>query len=322
MKRILSVFLALIAVLTLVACGEKDPEPRTYMADGKYTAYTTGLNYGNPQITWVTVTIENDEIKSFYIDQLQSNAPGEWKTQTKKELGFKYGMHCYTVGNGAYSGGVNDSNVDAYAADIKAAGKLEWHEQAALIETHFLTTLDVTTDGAGIIQGITGVTIADNDYIALAKQAVENAKAGIVNTFKADVYEGFAILTSAQAKVNAEGKITEVKIDELQSGVAEDTFSWNTQTKQQLGYKYGMHQYDLGIYANLKDDANAEALEQYKAAVAENGKLEWFQQVDALAAAWLGGANVSNIASVSGVTISDTGYSAVLAALLTEGWTR
>ena len=60
----------------------------------------------------------------------------------------------------------------------------------------------------------------------------------------------------------------------------------------------------------------------YKAYLKENSKLEWFEQVDALAAAWLGGANVSNISSVTGVTISDSGYSKVLAALLSEGWTR
>ena len=92
MKRILSVFLVLIAVLTLVACGEKE-EPRTYMADGQYTAFVAHDNYGKPQLTWVTVTIENDEIKSFYIDQLQSNSASEWKSQTKKELGFGYRMH-------------------------------------------------------------------------------------------------------------------------------------------------------------------------------------------------------------------------------------
>ena len=310
MKRILSVFLVLIAVLTLVACGEKE-EPRTYMADGQYTAFVAHDNYGKPQLTWVTVTIENDEIKSFYIDQLQSNSASEWKSQTKKELKFGYRMH-----------GQYDLSEDDYVAYLRAEGKLEWHEQADLIEKHFLTTLDVTTDSEGKIQGITNVSIADNQYIALAKQAVENAKAGIVNTFKAGIYDGSAIVTSAQAKVNAEGKIVEVKVDELQSTVTEGAFKWNAQTKQQLGYKYGMHQYTAGIYANLKDDANAEALAQYTAWVAENGKLEWFQQVDALAAAWLGGANVSDISTVSGVTIADTGYSEVLAKLLSEGWSR
>ncbi len=297
MKKILSIFLALVAVLSLVSC-KKDPEPRTYVADGKYTAFVAHDNSGSPQLTWVTVTIENDEIKSFYIDQLQG-AKDAWKEKTKKELGFGYRMH-----------GQWGLSEDEYIEYLDENDLLEWHEQADLIEKHFLTTLDVTTDSKGKIQGISGVTIADNQYIALAKQAVENAKAGIVNTFVANTYSGLVNLTSAQAKINAEGKITEVKIDELQSAVAEEVWNWKTQTKQQLGFAYRMHgQWTLSE-------------EEYKTYLTENEKLEWFQQVDALAAAWLGGANVSDIKTVSGVSIADSGYSAVLAALLSEGWTR
>ena len=159
MKKILSLFLALVAVLSLVSC--KEEEPRTYVVDGEFTAYVAHDNDGPLQLTWVTVTIENDEIKSFYIDQLQSKN-GQWNEKTKKELGYAYRMH---------------------------------------------------------------------------------------------------------------------------------------------------QQWDLSE-------------DEYKAYLKENSKLEWFEQVDALAAAWLGGANVSNISSVTGVTISDSGYSKVLAALLSEGWTR
>ncbi len=288
MKKILSLFLALVAVLSLVSC--KKDEPRTYVVDGEFTAYVAHEYNGAIQLTWVTVTIENDEVKSYFIDQLQSK-DGQWNQQTKKELGYAYRMH-----------GQFGLSEDDYKAYLKQEGKLEWFEQAKLIEDHFLTTLEVTTNEAGTIQGIAGVTIADNEYISLAKKAVENAKAGIVNVFDPNMYGTDLNLTSATAKVNAEGKIVEVKIDELQSKEGK----WLGQTKQQLGYKYGMHQYTAGIYANLKDDANAEALAQYTAWVAENGQLEWFQQVDALAAAWLGGANVSDISTVSGVTIKDT----------------
>ena len=95
MKKILSLFLALVAVLSLVSC--KKDEPRTYVVDGEFTAYVAHDNEGALQLTWVTVTIENDEIKSFYIDQLQSKN-GQWNEKTKKELGYKYGMHQYTAG--------------------------------------------------------------------------------------------------------------------------------------------------------------------------------------------------------------------------------
>ena len=292
MKKILSLFLALVAVLSLVSC--KKDEPRTYVVDGEFTAYVAHDNHGAIQLTWVTVTIENDEVKSYFIDQLQSK-DGQWNQQTKKELGYAYRMH-----------GQFGLSEDDYKAYLKQEGKLEWFEQAKLIEDHFLTTLEVTTNEAGTIQGIAGVTIADNEYISLAKKAVENAKAGIVNVFDPNMYGTDLNLTSATAKVNAEGKIVEVKIDELQSKEGK----WLEQTKQQKGYAYRMHgQWDL-----------SEA--DYKAYLKENSKLEWFEQVDALAAAWLGGANVSNISSVTGVTIADSGYSKVLAALLSEGWTR
>lgn len=285
MKKILSLFLALVAVLSLVSC--KKDEPRTYVVDGEFTAYVAHDNDGPLQLTWVTVTIENDEIKSFYIDQLQSKN-GQWNEKTKKELGYAYRMH-----------GQWDLSEDEYKAYLKENDKLEWFEQAKLIEDHFLTTLEVTTNNEGYIQGITNVSIKDNQYIALAKKAVENAKAGIVNVFDANMYGTDLNLTSASAKVNAEGKITEVKIDELQSkeGI------WLTQTKQQLGTNYGMS----------------------AAAIDKNGDgvtLEWYEQADAIAAAWLNGANVSNISTVSGVSISDNGYTKVLNALLEEGWTR
>ena len=285
MKKILSLFLALVAVLSLVSC--KKDEPRTYVVDGEFTAYVAHDNDGPLQLTWVTVTIENDEIKSFYIDQLQSKN-GQWNEKTKKELGYAYRMH-----------GQWDLSEDEYKAYLKENDKLEWFEQAKLIEDHFLTTLEVTTNNEGYIQGITNVSIKDNQYIALAKKAVENAKAGIVNVFDANMYGTDLNLTSASAKVNAEGKITEVKIDELQSKEGK----WLTQTKQQLGTNYGMS----------------------AAAIDKNGDgvtLEWYEQADAIAAAWLNGANVSNISTVSGVSISDNGYSKVLNALLEEGWTR
>ena len=67
-------------------------------------------------------------------------------------------------------------------------------------------------------------------------------------------------LTSATAKVNAEGKITEVKIDELQSKEG----NWLEQTKQQKGYAYRMH--------GQRDLSEAD----YKAYLKENDKLEWF----------------------------------------------
>ena len=49
MKRILSIFLAIIAVFSLVACKPEEDKPaaRTYVADGKYTAFSNGSVVNN-----------------------------------------------------------------------------------------------------------------------------------------------------------------------------------------------------------------------------------------------------------------------------------
>ena len=305
MKKILSFLFLLVVAFSLVACRDKGgddnggstPAVRTYVADGKYTAFTHSLNYGKPQLTWVTVTIENDQIKSFYIDQLQSGAEG-WNEKTKKELGYLYAMFP-ALGNPA-------EDLEGYKAALEAEGKLEWFQQAELIEKHFLTTLDVATDESGHIQGITGVTIADNDYIALAKKAVENAKAGIVTTFEA----GKNQVAFATAKVDKDGKLSNVVLDvrQITNG------AWREQTKQELGYLYAM-------FPALGNPA--EDLEGYKAALKEAGKLEWFEQAALIVEGWLNGTITGeDITVVTGVTIKNSSYTNVLNALVADGWKK
>ncbi len=290
MKKILSFLFLLVVAVSLVACRDKDgddtPAARTYVVDGQFTAIAANDNHGAPQLTWVTVTIENDQIKSFYIDQLQTK-DGAWNAKTKKELGYAYRMH-----------GQWTLSEEEYIAYLQENNKKEWFEQAALIEAQLLVSTDVAVNAEGYIQGISGVSIADNDYIALAKKAVENAKAGIINTFVANVYNGSINLVLASGKVNAEGKIVEAKLDERQTKDG----AWNAKTKQELGTDYGM--------SAAKIDKNGDGI-----------TLEWFEQANAITTAWLAGSNISDITSVSGVTITDNDYNTVLAKLA-QGWTK
>ena len=197
-------------------------------------------------------------------------------------------------------------DLEGYKAALEAEGKLEWFQQAELIEKHFLTTLDVATDESGHIQGITGVTIADNDYIALAKKAVENAKAGIVTAFEA----GKNQVAFATAKVDKDGKLSNVVLDvrQITNG------AWREQTKQELGYLYAM-------FPALGNPA--EDLEGYKAALKEAGKLEWFEQAALIVEGWLNGTITGeDITVVTGVTIKNSSYTNVLNALVADGWKK
>ena len=267
-KRLLVVVVALFGVFTLAACkGE-----RTYKADGVYLAFSAGENDGAPQVTVVKVTIENDKIKEFYIDCLQSTAVKDeesnvtgyaFKEKTKKELGYDYRMH---------DGGRTMTD-EEYREYLEEEGKLEWFEQAALIEKHFVEHgTDLTTDDDGYIQNVTGVTIADSDYSKLAKAAVDNAKAGKILSWTAYASGSQVNLVWAEGTVDAKGKLTSLKIDTLQGEVSDGIFAWNDKSKQELKYDYRMH-----------DRERTMSDEEYREYLEEEGKLEWFEQADLLA---------------------------------------
>src|SRR5690554_4028382 len=173
-KKLLLVFVALFAVVTLAACDPtEEPVERTFVADGVYTAFSEELtNAGGPQITWVSVTIENDEITAFYIDVIQSaqtkNAEDvvtgfAFNAQSKKELGYAYRMH-----------GQRSLTEAEYITWLEENEKLEWFEQAALIEAFMVENGPAAvTKTEDVIDNIATVTIKDA-YTVLAAQAVQN----------------------------------------------------------------------------------------------------------------------------------------------------
>src|SRR5690554_8081673 len=126
MKRFMSVFVIALLSVALLACGKKE-----FAHDGTFLAVEAGDNYGAAMVTWVEVVVEDGKIKSFNIDALQGkieDGKHVWNEKSKKELAYDYRMH---------DPARSMSEAD-YKTWLKENNKLEWFEQANLIEAHFL----------------------------------------------------------------------------------------------------------------------------------------------------------------------------------------
>ncbi|AUD63043.1 hypothetical protein BK010_05360 [Tenericutes bacterium MO-XQ] len=283
MKKVFLLLILAVATFTLFGCNSSE-----YKVDGEFLAYEVSIHRNAPMVTMVSVTIEDGEVVAFNIDARQGRATQTegadttedtsddkwsytWNAKTKKELGDDYGM----VANGG-----------AIA---------EWYEQAALIEAYMLENgVDsVEVDADTVITNITGVTIKDGGYTALAAEALELAKAG---KFQA-VYCTSDDLVIATMMVDEKGVATDLVLDVLQGRPDGATFAWRDQTKQELGLEYGM-----------KDASTI-------------GK-EWFEQADAIAAyVFENGADSiqvnedGDITNITGASVGDSGYSEVFALL-------
>jgi hypothetical protein len=282
MKKLLMALLAVFLLVGMTACGEDatTEAPRTYAADGVYTAFEVDVHYGAPMVTEVSVTIENDEITGFYIDARQSTFDDDnkvvWNAETKKELGDRYGM--------VERGGAT----------------LEWYEQAELIEAAWLANGydSVTIDGEGDIDNVANVTISDGGYIALAAEAVQQAIDGVLKSYVVTAaHDGTADITWAELTVNEDGEATDLVLDTLQSSieVVEGTaaLTWDAETKQEKGDRYGMVDYS-------------------------DATLEWYEQANLITDYVLANGLptdfvVGNVDDLSAVTITTSDYEVVLA---------
>lgn len=258
MKKILLVFVALLATIALFGCKQRE-----FKYDGTFLAYELSVRETaqvatnqTPQVVFVTVTVENDKIVGYQIDTRQAtkaNSAGAeetpnfswtWNQKTKRELGFDYNM------KGA------------------SAIEKEWFEQAEAIEAFWLENgLDaVETNATGYITNITGASMRDA-YTEVAKAAVENAKLGKF----VSIYTSGTDFYFAEMTLDKKGKIDTLVIDVLQStrSASAGTFEWNPKTKQELGNDYGMKGSDGYAFVD-------------GAWVKQDGlkcTLEWFEQV-------------------------------------------
>ena len=310
-KSFLLIVLCFAMLFTLASC-KKD---RTYAADGQYLAYSIE-GATKPEVTFVTVTIKDDKLVDVDINTIQSNtlknAEGattgyEFKAESKKELGYKYYM---------FPAAGLDKNSPTFEADYKAwlaaNGKKEWFEQVEIIEAEILAngTAGIVVNESGKFENLAGVTVSDHHYVALAEQAIANAKAGkkvAIATHDDD-------LVIATADVNEKGELSNVLLDTVQGQFSNGAWSFKAQSKQQLGYKY----YMFPAAGLDKNSASFEA--DYKAWLAANGKKEWFEQAALIVSAWEANHSLvptnGKFPNVAGVTISDNCYIEVLNGLL------
>lgn len=275
MKKIGLLLLVVIASLTLLGCNNSE-----FKVDGEFTAFKESVHSNAPQVTMVTVKIEDGEIVDFTIDAIQgkrtqtagANTPDDttddtytfaFNADSKRDLGFNYKMHYNT-----YKATDETDTLAEYQTWLTANNKKEWFQQADLIEAAWLANgVDsVTKNAQGDIDNVAGVTISDNDYIALAAEAVELAKAGKFQALIAtadDIY-------SASMVVSARGKVSDLIIDTLQGTPAGANFAWNAKTKQELGNDYAMK----GV-----GPKNTFASGTWTASATEKTTLEWYEQV-------------------------------------------
>lgn len=159
MRKVLMLFFVAFAAFTLFGCNSSE-----YKVDGEFLAYEAQVHSTTikvdgvsvpvkvPQVTYVTVTIENGEIAGYNIDVRQGKVTFDttseefewaWNDKTKKELGDDYNMVKFG---------------DAIS---------EWYVQAELIEAYWLENgVDsVTVNDDNKIDNVAGVTIKDGGYM-------------------------------------------------------------------------------------------------------------------------------------------------------------
>ena len=326
MKKFTVLLVALFTLVVVAGCNGNTTEaptteapttvePREFVYDGEFTAYSVGIHSNAPMVTTVTVTIENDEITAYYIDARQGKAtqtagtetPDDtsddtwsyaWNELTKKELGDDYNMVTY---GGAIA---------------------EWYEQAALIEAYWLANGydSVTVDENNVIDNVSGVTIKDGDYTTLAAAAVQLAKDGKMQAILCTSDD----LYIATMTVDAEGDFSDLLLDVLQGAPDGATFAWKDQTKQELGDAYGMK--GVGDGYTFTDGAWV--------ASGTKATLEWYEQValitdyveangwneDLAAIASRGGTidGTTLLDDLAGVTVRSQSYYDVLADLFAK----
>lgn len=212
MKKVFSALLLFFLAFVVVGCKPQEEEvERTYKTDGVYVAWSLdtstsdlllpdGTKYMNPSeatvkvnvpvLTLVKVEIRDDKIVDFYIDELQSKAVAStvdengfvdkvdfaFNAQTKKELEYGYGME-------------------------QRAAMGEWFIQATIMENNWLASGDV--------EALASITITQDEYVALAEEAVQKAKDGKASAVYATGYTVHFV----EADVDENGKLGDVTLN-------------------------------------------------------------------------------------------------------------
>jgi major membrane immunogen (membrane-anchored lipoprotein) len=234
MKKVLVLLFAVVMSLVLLGCNNSE-----YQVDGTFTAYSVSVHSNAPQVTYVSVTIEDGKIVGYDIDVRQGSVDEtgdspvySWNESTKKELGDEYGMTSY---------GPKYELVDgAWVVTEGENSEYEWYEQAEMIEDFWLNNgVEATETIDGRFSNIAGVTISDSSYSSLALKALELAVAGRFQAILCSADD----LYIASMNYSSKGEVTNLMLDVLQGKPTAEGFAWSDKTKQELGDDYGMKLY-------------------------------------------------------------------------------
>ncbi|MBN2540750.1 MAG: hypothetical protein JXB08_04420 [Bacilli bacterium] len=314
MKKLYIALLTLMSVLILSGCSQSE-----FRVDGKFTAYEVSIHSNAPQLTYVTVTVEDGEVTEYHIDVRQGyvlTTEGDtteysfhWNEMTKKELEFAYGMKDYGTGYDLIDGAwvLNEDSPE-----------FEWHEQAYLIEQHLLEFgLETVETIEGRFSNIAGVTINESGLLLLVEEALALAKAGKFHALLCTADD----LYIASMVVNDSGEISDLTLDVLQGDPEGDTFAWNEFTKQELADEYGMkgigaaYEFSNGSWVASDEKTSLEWYEQANLITDYIETYGWDDNIQALAdrGATIDGTTL--IDDLAGVTIRSQTFYDVLTVL-------
>lgn len=256
MKRLIPVLLAAALLLTGCAVGGGKPADNSYrLGVGGDLGITVSENGGAVEATWAAVTLDaagrivRCDIDAFNIKVESGKDPD---LRSKNEMKEDYGMVAW------------------------AGAEKEWYQQVDIFcrAVEGRTLEEVMSLRSGNEQDLTaGCTIAlDPLQHAVAKAVLQaqeqplSADDSLTLKLKAGVTpdgESYSVAIDAAAVTMADGKATGCMVDSIQGTLSAETGSqYDHLSKRELGYHYGM--------------------------AAVTGKLEWFEQMDALQQAVIG----------------------------------
>ena len=285
---------------------------REYASDGTYLAYKLNVNKNAPEVIYTTVTIRNDKLVHIEIDTVQGTMTESidqngktvytpsFDSESKRQKGYNYHMHWYS-----YSPTTSSPSEEGYIAWLKANNKLEWFEQMDVLEEYILQngTDSVNINSNNKFENVAGVSVTDYGYVELIKEAINNAKNGIVKSF---TVKGKDVIL-ASANIDNNGDLNNVVLDTIEGVVdGSGNFSWSEQTKNEKGYNYHMHWYS---YLSTTSSSSEEGYIEWLKA---NNKLEWFEQAALIAKAWEEDHSIKatngKFDTINSVSISDALY--------------
>lgn len=264
MKKVFAVVLVLAMLATLIACGKKEETAGGATKFGMAVVTSASTEEAKATlgaVAAVVLTDANGKILACALDEIsveptiENGAVKELgEVKTKYELGDNYNMVAYGQAKAEWY-----KQVDAFCAYV--VGKTADEVAAIALEGGKATDADLTA-GCTIVVANFVKAVSDAAKAAVDSQAAADDKLSVALTASAN--EGEYTVEIAGVAVDANGKLTDCRIDELAQKfeVADGKFAAVTdaapKTKAQLGDAYNMVAYG-------------------------QAKAEWYQQVDSLA---------------------------------------